>query len=45
MLTMEILEKMGQDLVRLCDKMEPHGLVDYEMGIWEEEILGGKATI
>ena len=28
------LEKMGDDLVRLCDSMEQHGLVDYEMGVW-----------
>ena len=33
------LENMGRDLVRLCDGMERHGLVDYEMGVWEEEII------
>lgn len=37
----EFLEKMGRDLVRLCDGMERHGLVDYEMGVWEEEIISG----
>lgn len=42
MLTVDIMKKMGDDLVRLSDKMEPHGLVDYQMGIWEEEILSGK---
>ncbi|KAI5815987.1 hypothetical protein BZA77DRAFT_66365 [Pyronema omphalodes] len=35
----EFLEKMGRDLVRLCDNMEGHGLVDYQMGVWEEEII------
>lgn len=35
------LRKMGDDLIRLCDRMEQHGLVDYEMGVWEEEILSG----
>jgi hypothetical protein len=45
MLTVEIMEKMGHDLVRLSDQMEPHGLVDYQMGIWEEEILSGKGNI
>lgn len=40
----DFLEKMGRDLVRLCDSMERHGLVDYEMGVWEEEIIGGKFT-
>ncbi|KAJ5302166.1 hypothetical protein N7508_007029 [Penicillium antarcticum] len=33
------LEAMGKDLIRLCDQLEQHGLVDYQMGIWEEEIL------
>ncbi|KAK2764890.1 hypothetical protein FQN54_008587 [Arachnomyces sp. PD_36] len=38
-LPIETLDKMGKELVRLCDKMETHGLVDYQMGVWEEEIL------
>ncbi|KAJ5778955.1 hypothetical protein N7457_006675 [Penicillium paradoxum] len=33
------MENMGRDLIQLCDQLEPHGLVDYQMGIWEEEIL------
>ena len=37
------LEKMARELVRMCDVMERHGLVDYEMGIWEEEIMNGEA--
>lgn len=40
----ETLEKMGRELVRLCDRMERHGLVDYQMGVWEEEIIGGEWT-
>ncbi|PGH04776.1 hypothetical protein AJ79_06998 [Helicocarpus griseus UAMH5409] len=39
LLTEEILNKMGTELVRLCDRMEQYGLVDYQMGVWEEEIL------
>jgi hypothetical protein len=35
------LEAMGKDLIQLCDQLEQHGLVDYQMGIWEEEILSG----
>ena len=35
------LERMASELVRMCDVMERHGLVDYEMGIWEEEIING----
>ena len=38
----ETLEKMGKELVRLCDNMERHGLVDYQMGVWEEEIIDGE---
>lgn len=36
------MEGMGKALVRLCDIMEKHGLVDYQMGVWEEEIIGRK---
>ncbi|KAI9826883.1 MAG: hypothetical protein M1832_005822 [Thelocarpon impressellum] len=35
----DFLERMGTQLVRLCDNMERHGLVDYQMGVWEEEIV------
>lgn len=38
----EVLGKMATELIRLCDGMEKHGLVDYQMGVWEEEILSGK---
>lgn len=33
------LEKMGDGIVRWCNGLEKHGLVDYEMGVWEEEIV------
>jgi len=35
----DTLEKMGTQLVKNCDNMEKHGLVDYQMGVWEEEII------
>ena len=35
------LERMGRELVRMCDALERHGLVDYQMGVWEEEIMSG----
>ncbi len=35
----EGLQKMGKDLVRLCDSIERHGLVDYQYGVWEEQII------
>ena len=41
-LPQQFLEKMGHELVRLCDGLERYGLVDYQMGIWEEEIIDSK---
>lgn len=40
----DYLEFMGKALVDLCDVMEKHGLVDYQMGVWEEEIVSGRHT-
>lgn len=34
----EALNKMGDELIRLCDGVERHGLVDYQYGVWEEQI-------
>jgi len=42
LLTEEILTKMGRELVRLCDRMNQYGLVDYQMVVWEEEIISGE---
>lgn len=42
LLTTELMEDLGRGLIQLCDKLEQHGLVDYQMGIWEEEILSGR---
>jgi hypothetical protein len=39
LLAPDALEDLGSGLIQLCDKMEQHGLVDYQMGIWEDEIL------
>ena len=39
------LEKMGKELVRLCDAVERHGLVDYQYGVWEEEIVSSKSAV
>lgn len=35
----EGLKKMGKEIVRLCDGIDRHGLVDYEYGVWEEHII------
>lgn len=39
------LQHMGKELTKFCDQVERHGLVDYQMGIWEEEILSGRFTL
>jgi hypothetical protein len=43
LITRDGLEKMGKELVRLCDGIERHGLVDYQYGVWEEQIIAGKS--
>ncbi|KAF2729463.1 hypothetical protein EJ04DRAFT_66864 [Polyplosphaeria fusca] len=40
----DFLEKMGTQLIKNCDNIEKHGLVDYQMGVWEEEILAMLTT-
>ena len=42
MMETDQMETMGKELVRLCDIMEKHGLVDYQMGVWEEDIVSRK---
>tara|TARA_R110002003_G_scaffold244_6_gene17463 strand:+ start:6984 stop:8165 length:1182 start_codon:yes stop_codon:yes gene_type:complete len=41
----DFLEKMGTQLVKHCDNMEKHGLVDYQMGVWEEEIIASQCGV
>ncbi|KAJ9632053.1 hypothetical protein H2203_000454 [Taxawa tesnikishii (nom. ined.)] len=38
-MTTETMETLGRELVKLCDNVEKFGLVDYQMGVAEEEIL------
>lgn len=38
-MTQQNLETLSRELVRLCDSVEKHGLVDYQMGVAEEEIM------
>ena len=33
------LDRLSGELVRLCDSVEKHGLVDYQMGVAEEDIM------
>lgn len=44
-LQVDFLERMGRELIRLCDGMERYGLVDYQMGVWEEEIISGNISM
>ncbi|XXH00231.1 elongation factor EF-1 gamma subunit [Hypoxylon texense] len=39
LITEEGLRKMGREIVRLCDGIDRHGLVDYQYGVWEEHII------
>ena len=36
---MDMLEQLGDEAVRLSDGLQKHGLVDYEMGFGEEEVI------
>lgn len=42
LLSTEMIAKMGDEIVQLCDELEPFGLVDYELGLWEDEITCSK---
>lgn len=37
-----LLKRLVDDIIRLCDRLDDIGLVDYELGVWEEEIVSGK---
>lgn len=41
LISREGLERMAKELLRLCDQIERHGLVDYQYGVWEEQIIAG----
>jgi hypothetical protein len=38
----DLLNKMAKELIRHCDNIEKHGLVDYQYGVWEERIITSK---
>ena len=42
LLPKESLEAMGNQLISICDGLEKHGLVDYQMGVSEQEIVESK---
>ncbi|KAF4120209.1 Conserved hypothetical, protein [Geosmithia morbida] len=37
-LSRERLLELGDEIVRFCDDLAPHGLVDYQYGVWEDQI-------
>ncbi|KUJ20215.1 uncharacterized protein LY89DRAFT_579748 [Mollisia scopiformis] len=39
LMTQEYINKMAKDLIRMCDAVEKHGLVDYQYGVAEERII------
>lgn len=39
-LSQETIKKLGDELIRLCDGIESHGLVDYQYGVLEDQIVG-----
>lgn len=38
-LSAEAITELANELIGLCDQLEQYGLVDFEMGIWEEQII------
>ena len=42
LLPIDTLERMGDNLVAHCDSLGRLGLVDYQMGVSEEEIIDSK---
>ncbi len=41
-LSKEALERLGDRITSQCDELEELGLVDYQTGVWEEEIVGSE---
>jgi hypothetical protein len=42
LMTQVFIHKMAKDLIRMCDSIEKHALVDYQYGVAEEQIVMGK---
>lgn len=45
LLPIETLRRLGDNLVAQADELERLGLVDYQMGVAEEEIITSKSRI
>lgn len=44
-ISIQALEQLARELVRLCDDVEKHGLVDYQMGVAEENIMDREYSV
>ena len=42
LMSQDFIKKMAKDLIRMCDSVEKHGLVDYQYGVAEERIIMSK---
>ena len=40
-MSQDFISKMAKDLIRMCDAIEKHGLIDYQYGVAEEQIIMG----
>jgi hypothetical protein len=45
LLSREAMKDMVDELVRLGDGIERHGLLDYGIGVWEERIVEGTTPL
>jgi hypothetical protein len=43
LMSQDFIKKMAKDLIRMCDAVEKHGLVDYQYGVAEERIIMSKS--
>jgi hypothetical protein len=43
LMSQDFINKMAKDLIRMCDAVEKHGLVDYQYGVAEEQIIMSKS--
>ena len=44
LMSQEFINKMAKDLIRMCDVIEKHGLIDYQYGVAEEQIIQGMSV-
>jgi len=42
LMTQAFINKMAKGLIRMCDAVEKYGLVDYQYGVAEEQIIMSK---